>query len=97
MEFGKFHIYQPKNISWDVNGLIGSRLSLLLKSSLNPMELTNYQETFALVAKLDTIQVLLSLTMNLNWSLYQLNVKNVFLNEDLEEDFYMEIPPSFET
>ena len=61
------------------------------------MELTDYQETFALVAKLNTIQVLLSLTTNLNWPLYQLNVKNVFLNEDLEEDFYMEIPPSFET
>jgi len=29
------------------------------------------------------------------WSLYQLNVKNVFLNGDLKEEIYMEKPPSF--
>ncbi|RVX07414.1 Retrovirus-related Pol polyprotein from transposon RE1 [Vitis vinifera] len=56
----------------------------------------NYQETFALVAKLNTIRILLSLTVNQDWCLQQLNIKNAFLNDDLEEEVYMEIPPGFE-
>ena len=53
----------------------------------------DYQETFAPVEKLNTVRVLLSLASNLDWPLYQLDVKNVFLNGDLEEEVYMEIPP----
>ncbi|MCR2847943.1 hypothetical protein KN825_15310, partial [Weizmannia coagulans] len=33
----------------------------------------DYQKTFALVAKLNTVRVLLSLVANLDWSLYQLD------------------------
>lgn len=51
----------------------------------------DYQETFSLVAKINTIQVLLSLAMNSSWPLFQLDVKNVFLNWDLEEVF-MSLP-----
>ena len=47
----------------------------------------DYQETFGLVAKINSIRVLLSLAINFNWPLYQLDVKNVFLNGDLEEEF----------
>ncbi|RVW76743.1 Retrovirus-related Pol polyprotein from transposon TNT 1-94 [Vitis vinifera] len=57
----------------------------------------DYQETFALVAKLNTVRVLLSLAANLDWSLHQLDVKNAFLNGDLEEEVYMDIPAVFET
>lgn len=34
--------------------------------------------------------------MNLDWPLPQLNVKNAFLNEDLEEEVYMDIPSGIE-
>ncbi|WJZ93061.1 hypothetical protein VitviT2T_012024 [Vitis vinifera] len=57
----------------------------------------DYQETFAPVAKLNTVRVLLSLAANLDWSLHQLDVKNVFLNGDLEEEVYMDIPAGLET
>ena len=37
---------------------------------------------FALVAKINSIRVLLSLAISLDWSFYQLDVKNTFLNGD---------------
>ncbi|RVW82418.1 Retrovirus-related Pol polyprotein from transposon TNT 1-94 [Vitis vinifera] len=57
----------------------------------------DYQETFAPIAKLNTVRVLLSLAANLDWSLHQLDVKNAFLNGDLEEEVYMDIPAGLET
>ncbi|RVW45092.1 Retrovirus-related Pol polyprotein from transposon TNT 1-94 [Vitis vinifera] len=48
------------------------------------------------VAKLNTVRVLLSLAANLDWSLHQLDVKNVFLNGDLEEEVYMDISAGLE-
>ena len=54
------------------------------------------QETFAPVAKLNTIGVLLSLAANLNWSLQQPDVKNAFVNSKLKEEVYMALPSGFE-
>lgn len=44
----------------------------------------DYQETFAPVAKINSIRVLLSLAVNSSWPLHQLDVINAFLNGDLE-------------
>ena len=55
----------------------------------------DFQETFAPVAKINSIRVLISLAVNLDWPLLQLDVKNAFLNGDLEEEVYMDLPPGF--
>ena len=39
---------------------------------------------------------MLSLAVNSNWPLHQLDVKNAFLNGDLEEEVFMSPPPGFE-
>ncbi|CAL2239795.1 unnamed protein product [Prunus armeniaca] len=54
----------------------------------------DYLETFAPVAKLNTVCVLLSLAANRDWPLLQFDVKNVFLHGDLKEEIYMDLPPS---
>ena len=55
----------------------------------------DYIETFALMAKLNTIRVLLSLAANLDWPLHQFDIKNAFLNGELEEEVFMMLPPRF--
>jgi hypothetical protein len=54
----------------------------------------DYDETFSPVAKISSIHVLISLAANLDWPLFQLDVKNAFLHKDLHE-VYMEQPPGF--
>jgi len=39
--------------------------------------------------------MLLSLAANLDWPVHQFDVKNTFLHGDLEEEIYMDIPPSY--
>ena len=56
----------------------------------------DYQETFAPVAKLNTVRVLMSIASNLDWPLFQLDVKNAFFNGIIEEEVYMALPPGFE-
>ncbi|KAI5337773.1 hypothetical protein L3X38_017044 [Prunus dulcis] len=52
-----------------------------------------YLETFAPVAKLNNVHVLLSLAANRDWPLLHFDVKNSFLHGDLKEEIYMDLPP----
>lgn len=55
----------------------------------------DYRETFAPLAKLNSIRVLLSVVTNRGWPLHQFDVKNAFLHDDLVEEVYMKLPPGF--
>ena len=52
----------------------------------------DYDETFAPVAKMTTVRMVLSIAASHGWSLHQMDVKNAFLHGDLTEDIYMTPP-----
>jgi hypothetical protein len=55
----------------------------------------DYEEVFALVARLNTVRLLISLVAHHSWKIYQLDVKSAFLNGVLEEEVYVEQPEGF--
>lgn len=84
-------------IKYNADGSVDRYKARLVAKGFTQSYGIDYQETFAPVAKLNTIQVLLSLAANMDWGLHQLDVKNAFLNGDLEEEVYIEIPSSLES
>jgi len=55
----------------------------------------DYSDTFAPVARLDTIRLLLAVAAQENWKVYQLDVKSAFLNGFLQEEIYVEQPEGY--
>ncbi|KAG8492662.1 hypothetical protein CXB51_010306 [Gossypium anomalum] len=55
----------------------------------------DYMETFAPVARLDTIRLLIALATQKQWKIHQLDVKSAFLNGFLEEEIYIDQPQGF--
>ncbi|CAL2232095.1 unnamed protein product [Prunus armeniaca] len=56
----------------------------------------DYNETFAPMARLDTIRTLIALAAQKGWKLFQLDVKSAFLNGVHDEEVYVEQPEGFE-
>jgi len=51
-------------------------------------------KTFAPVDKMTTIRTFTTVVSLCQWDIFQMDVKNVFLNGDLREEVYMIPPPS---
>ena len=83
-------------VKYNANGSIEWYKARLVAQGFTQMYGIDYEETFASVAKLNFIRVLLSIIVNLDWPLFQFDIKNVFLNGDLDEEIYMRFPPDFE-
>jgi hypothetical protein len=57
----------------------------------------DYEETFAPVACLEAIRILLAFSVAKGFKLHQMDVKSAFLNSVLEEEVYVRQPPGFES
>ena len=85
------------SMKYKADGSLERYKSRLVVKGYTQMYGVDYQDTFALVAKMNIVRVLLLLVENFDWNLYQFDVKNAFPYGDLEEEIYMVCPLRFDT
>ena len=56
----------------------------------------DFEETFAPVARLESIHILLAYATHHSFKLFQMDVKITFLNRTIKEEVYVEQPLGFE-
>jgi hypothetical protein len=55
-----------------------------------------FYETYAPVARLESIRILIAYATYHSFKLYQMDVKSAFLNDPIKEEVYVVQPPGFE-
>ena len=79
----------------DAEGNIAKYKVRLVTQGFTQVPGLDYTDTFVPVSKLESLRVLLALAARENWEVDQMDVKNAYLNGELEEEIYMEQPPGF--
>ncbi|CAJ2668748.1 unnamed protein product [Trifolium pratense] len=80
----------------DEEGKVIRNKARLVAQGYNQQEGIDYDETFAPVARLEAIRILLAYASHKNIKLFQMDVKSAFLNGFLNEEVYVHQPPGFE-
>ena len=52
----------------------------------------DFDEVFAPVARLETVLVLIAIAAQESWEIHNMDVKSAFLNGELKEEVYVELP-----
>ena len=79
----------------DENGKVVRNKTRLVAKGHSQQEGINYKDTYAHVAHQEGVHILLSFTTSSNMKLYQMDVKNTFLNGVIQEEVYVEQLPEF--
>ena len=73
----------------DEHGTIVKNKVRLVAKDYNQKEGIDYDETFAFIARLKAIRMLLAFACTKNFKLFQMNVKSAFLNGHIMEEIYV--------
>ncbi|GJS24113.1 retrovirus-related pol polyprotein from transposon TNT 1-94 [Tanacetum coccineum] len=80
----------------DENGIVSRNKARLVAQRYNQQEGIDYDETYAPVARLESIRILLAIAYANDFKLYQMDVKSAFLNGFINKEVYVAQPPGLE-
>ena len=83
-------------VKYNADGSVQRNKARLVAKGYSQQPGIDYDETFAPVARMDTVRAIISLAGQKGWLLYQLDVKLAFLNGELKEEVYVNQPQGFE-
>ncbi|GJV98147.1 retrovirus-related pol polyprotein from transposon TNT 1-94 [Tanacetum coccineum] len=90
---------EPKRVSEALKhpGWVDAMQEELNQLYRNKEEGIDYDETFAPVARMESIGIFLAFATYMNFKVYQIDVKSAFLNGKPKEEVYVKQPPGFES
>jgi hypothetical protein len=80
----------------DEHGVVTRNKARLVAKGYSQVKGLDFDETYAPVARLESIHILHAYATYHGFKLYQMDVKSAFLNGPFKEEVYVEQPPSFE-
>lgn len=83
-------------IKLHADGSLDKLKAQLVAKRFSQEECVDFIKTFSPVIRTSTIRIVLTVTTSKNWPITQLDVKNAFLNDDLQEEVFMTQPLGFE-
>nr|GEU58403.1 hypothetical protein [Tanacetum cinerariifolium] len=78
----------------ELGGILKNKAQLVARG-YRQEEGINFEESFAPVARLEAIRIFLTYAAHMNMVVYQMDVKTVFLNGNLQEKLYVSQPDGF--
>ncbi|GKA06829.1 copia protein [Tanacetum coccineum] len=79
----------------DENGVVYQNKARLVAQGYNQQEGVEYDETYAPVARLESIRILLAYACTLDFKLFQMDIKSAFINGFINEEVYAAQPSGF--
>jgi hypothetical protein len=79
----------------DEHGVVSKHKARLVVKGYAQRYGIDYDEVFALVARLDSVRLLITLATHKGWELHHINIKSVLLNDGLQDEVYVEQPTGF--
>jgi hypothetical protein len=80
----------------DEYGVVTRNKARLVAKGYSQVEGLDFDETYAPIARLESIHILLAYATYHGFKLYQMYVKSAFLNGPIKKEVYVEQPPGFE-
>ena len=67
----------------------------MVEKGFSQVQGVDYHETFAPVAKMDSIRLVLAISASKHWEVHHMDVKSAFLHGDYHEEIYMNHPEGY--